>query len=319
MNPVNDVNVLVQVDAIARSFGTTQAVKDVSFVIRKGEVLGFLGPNGAGKSTTMQIATGNLAPSSGRVRVLGHDLREQPVAAKRALGYLPEYPPLYRELTVDEYLDYCAQLHRIPRRQRRAVRDAAKAKCSLSEVGHRLIGNLSKGYQQRVGLAQAILHDPQVIILDEPTVGLDPIQIREIRELIRALGREHAIILSTHILSEVQATCDRVQIINKGQLVLNDTIENLAHRLQSRALSVAFRGKPDIAQLQGLAGVTGVKEEADGRVHIYHKPDIDPTEAVIALAADRQWGLYEINAQRASLEEIFVELTQTEQAAKASA
>ena len=319
MNPIDDANVLVQVDAIARTFGTTQAVKDVSFVIRKGEVLGFLGPNGAGKSTTMQIVTGNLAPSSGRVRVLGHDLRDEPVAAKRALGYLPEYPPLYRELTVDEYLDYCAQLHRIPRRQRRAVRDAAKAKCSLSEVGHRLIGNLSKGYQQRVGLAQAILHDPQVIILDEPTVGLDPIQIREIRELIRALGREHAIILSTHILSEVQATCDRVQIINKGQLVLNDTIENLAHRLQSRALSVAFRGKPEIAQIRRLAGVTEVKEEADGRVHIYHNPDIDPTEAVIALAADRQWGLYEINAQRASLEEIFVELTQTEQAAKASA
>ena len=319
MNPIDDANVLVQVDAIARTFGTTQAVKDVSFVIRKGEVLGFLGPNGAGKSTTMQIVTGNLAPSSGRVRVLGHDLRDEPVAAKRALGYLPEYPPLYRELTVDEYLDYCAQLHRVPRRQRRAVRDAAKAKCSLSEVGHRLIGNLSKGYQQRVGLAQAILHDPQVIILDEPTVGLDPIQIREIRELIRALGREHAIILSTHILSEVQATCDRVQIINKGQLVLNDTIENLAHRLQSRALSVAFRGKPEIAQIRRLAGVTEVKEDADGRVHIYHNPDIDPTEAVIALAADRQWGLYEINAQRASLEEIFVELTQTEQAAKASA
>lgn len=319
MNPIDDANVLVQVDAISRTFGTTQAVRDVSFVIRKGEVLGFLGPNGAGKSTTMQIVTGNLAPSSGRVRVLGHDLRDEPVAAKRALGYLPEYPPLYRELTVDEYLDYCAQLHRIPRRQRRAVRDAAKAKCSLSEVGHRLIGNLSKGYQQRVGLAQAILHDPQVIILDEPTVGLDPIQIREIRELIRALGREHAIILSTHILSEVQATCDRVQIINKGQLVLNDTIENLAHRLQSRALSVAFRGKPEIAQIRRLAGVTEVKEDADGRVHIYHNPDIDPTEAVIALAADQQWGLYEINAQRASLEEIFVELTQTEQAAKASA
>ncbi len=302
---------LVEVELISRVYGQTRAVSDVSFTLRKGEVLGFLGPNGAGKSTTMQIIAGNLAPSSGRVRILGHDLQEAPLPAKRALGYLPEYPPLYRELTVDEYLDYCAALHRIPRKQRRAARERAKEKCSLSDVGHRLIGNLSKGYQQRVGLAQAILHEPALVILDEPTVGLDPIQIREIRSLIRALGREHGVILSTHILSEVQASCDRVQIINKGRLVLNDSIDNLTRHLESRALIVAFRQAPDLAALEGIAGVTGVKAEDQGRIRIFHEPNTDPTDAVVQLATQRQWGVIEINPQHVSLEEIFVELTRS--------
>jgi len=300
--------ILVQVEHLSRFYGAIPAVKEISFNIRQGQVLGFLGPNGAGKTTTMQILSGNLAPSSGRVRIAGHDLLEEPRAAKRAIGYLPEQPPVYRELTVDEYLDYCAALNRIPRRERRTARDAAKEKCGLADVGRRLIGNLSKGYQQRVGLAQAIIHLPPVIILDEPTVGLDPIQIREIRHLVRELGKEHGVILSTHILPEVQATCDQVQIISQGELVLNDSIEGLSHHMQSSALSVALRNTPDIALIETLAGVKSVQDQGDGRLHIFYDPVIDPTDALVEMAVQKRWGLYELLPQRASLEDIFVHL-----------
>ncbi|HEX9627526.1 MAG TPA: ATP-binding cassette domain-containing protein [Acidiferrobacterales bacterium] len=300
--------VLVQVDGVSRFYGTLQAVKNISFGIRQGQVLGFLGPNGAGKTTTMQILTGNLAPSTGSVRVAGHDLLEEPRAAKAAIGYLPEQPPVYRDMTVDEYLDYCAALNRIPRRERLAARERAKQRCGLTDVGRRLIGNLSKGYQQRVGLAQAIIHVPPVIILDEPTAGLDPIQIREIRHLIRELGRDHGVILSTHILSEVQSTCDWVQIINKGELVLNDSIDRLSDHMQSAALSVAFRQPPDVGQIAGLAGVKSV-EPADGRYDIYFDSGQDPTDALVRLAVERGWGLVELVPRRASLEDIFVQLT----------
>lgn len=300
---------LVAVEDLARTYGTVEAVRGISFELRRGEVLGLLGPNGAGKSTTMQILSGNLAPTRGRVRILGHDLQEEPLAAKRALGYLPEYPPVYRELTVDEYLNFCARLRRVARTARAGAIAGVKSRCGLGEVGHRLIGNLSKGYQQRVGLAQAILHSPPVIILDEPTVGLDPIQIREMRSLIRDLGREHGVILSTHILPEVQATCDRVQIIDRGRLVLNETIANLGQHLRSRALAVAFRQPPDTNALAALPGVTQVEQDDSTHVRLLHTADVDPTDAVVRLAADRGWGLYEIKPEGASLEDVFVELT----------
>src|SRR5581483_6945078 len=283
---------LVEVDHLSRSYGPLRAVDDVSFTIRQGEIVGFLGPNGAGKTTTMQILSGNLAPSEGSVRIAGHDLLEQPRAAKAALGYLPEQPPLYRDLTVDEYLDYCAALNRIVRAKRRDAREAAKQKCGLTEVGRRLIGNLSKGYQQRVGIAQAIIHLPPLVILDEPTIGLDPIQIREIRALIRTLCQDHGIILSTHILPEVQATCDRVQIINKGRLVVTDTIAGLTSRLKSAALNVAFRHPPDIAALERVPGVRAIAPGADGRVRVLHDPAIDPTDAIVRLAGAHDWGLH---------------------------
>lgn len=300
---------LVSVEHISRAYGLTQAVADMSFTVAQGEVLGFLGPNGAGKSTTMQIITGNLAPTSGRVRIGGYDIAAQPREAKRRLGYLPEHPPVYREFTVDEFLDYCAALRRIPRKDRKAAREAAKAKCGLSDVGRRLIGNLSKGYQQRVGLAQAIIHLPPLIVLDEPTVGLDPIQIREMRALIRDLGKNHGVILSTHILSEAQATCDRVQIINKGRLVLNESMDDLARQVRTRALLVAFRQPPDVAALQALPGVDAVEAHGNGRLRITHAADRDPSEAIVHLAAARNWGLYEINPERADLEALFVQLT----------
>ena len=308
---MND-EVLVEVEDLSRSYGAILAVKHINFSIRRGQVLGFLGPNGAGKTTTMQILSGNLAPSTGRVRIAGHDLLEDPRGAKQAIGYLPEQPPVYRELTVDEYLDYCAGLNRIARSQRRAAREIAKKKCGLSDVGRRLIGNLSKGYQQRVGLAQAIIHLPPVIILDEPTVGLDPIQIREIRHLVRELGKEHGVILSTHILPEVQATCDQVQIINKGELVLNDSIEGLSRHMQSSALSVGLRNTPDLDLIQGIGGVKSVQDQGDGRLHVFYDPAIDPTEALVELAVQKRWGLYELQPQRASLEDIFVHITTEE-------
>ena len=301
--------VLVEVKKLSRFYGALQAVKDVSFSIRQGEVLGFLGPNGAGKTTTMQIISGNLAPSGGSVTIAGHDLLEDPRAAKAAIGYLPESPPLYRELTVDEYLDYRAALSRIPRVARKQMRENAKERCGLHDTGRRLIGNLSKGYQQRVGIAQAIIHLPPVVILDEPTVGLDPIQIREIRALIRELGKEHGVILSTHILPEVQATCDHVQIINNGELVLNESIEGLGQHMKSASLTVAFHHAPTPDTLEKLPGVKSVQPVNDGRIHIFYEPDHNPTDTILRLAVEKNWGLYEIRPGRLSLEQVFLELT----------
>jgi len=307
-----DQEYTLQVEGLSRFYGALQAVKDISFNVRQGEVLGFLGPNGAGKTTTMQMLTGNLAPSAGRITVAGHDLLEDPRIAKGAIGYLPEQPPVYRELTVDEFLDYCAAINRIERSKRRGARESAKEKCGLTDVGRRLIGNLSKGYQQRVGIAQAIIHLPPLIILDEPTAGLDPIQIREIRELIRTLGRDHSVILSTHILPEVQSVCSRVQIIHKGALVLSDTIEGLAQRMQSSVLLLRCRVTPDREAIAQLPGVKAIETDGDGAVRVFHDPATDPSEALMKLAVDQSWGVTALVPQSASLEDIFVELTTRE-------
>ena len=300
--------VLVEVDHVSRSFGHRPVLRDVSFSVVKGEVLGFLGPNGAGKTTTMRILTGTLAPSAGRVRVGGIDMLDDPTRAKAQLGYLPETPPLNRDLTVDEYLDFCARLRRLPARQVRPAREDAKARCGLEDVGRRLIGNVSKGYQQRVGIAQAIIHNPPVVILDEPTVGLDPIQIQEIRALIRDLGQAHSVILSTHILSEVQAICSHVQIIRHGELVLKAGIDELATHLTGAHLEIALRRPPQRADLTGIPGVAGVHPQGEGRWLIHFESDADATDALVRSAAAGDWGLYELTRPRLSLEEVFLEL-----------
>lgn len=299
--------VLIEVDGVSRSFGNREVLRDVSFSVVKGEVLGFLGPNGAGKTTTMRILTGTLAPSAGRVTVAGIDMLEQPVRAKAQLGYLPETPPLNRDLTVDEYLDFCARLRRVPSRSVRAAREQAKARCGLGEVGRRLIGNLSKGFQQRIGIAQAIIHNPLVVILDEPTVGLDPIQIKEIRALIRDLGQAHSVILSTHILSEVQAICSHVQIVRRGELVLKAGINELSNHLTGAHLEIGLRRPPTALELSAIPGVDGVHQQND-RWLIHFASDADPTDALVRHAAAGDWGLYEMTRPRLSLEEVFLEL-----------
>ncbi len=224
---------LIKAEQLTRYYGKHCAVNNVSFSLTKGEILGFLGPNGAGKTTTMQMLCGNLAPSSGEIHVNGFDMQSQPKLAKRSLGYVPDTPPLYKELSVQEFLRYCAELHGVPKAGITAAVKLAEKRCGLTDVANRLIANLSKGYQQRIGIAQAIVHNPDVIILDEPTVGLDPLQIREIRSLIRELGQNHGIIFSTHILSEVQELCTDVLIIRQGQLVLNSRIQDLISAQQS--------------------------------------------------------------------------------------
>jgi ABC-2 type transport system ATP-binding protein len=309
---------LIHIEHLHRDYGHIRAVDDVSFELARGEVLGFLGPNGAGKSTTMQMITGNLAPSGGEIRICGIDLLDQPKRAKREIGYLPEQPPVYRELTVDEYLNYCARLNRIARRDIARAVATAKERCGLGDTGQRLIGNLSKGYQQRVGIAQAIIHNPAVVILDEPTVGLDPIQIREIRSLIKQLGEAHGIILSTHILPEVQATCNRVQIIHHGKLVFSDSTRGLEQQLNATALVAAFRSAPDQATLQQLPGVTAVEMLEANRVRL-HYGDTDPAEALVEMAASRQWRLHELVPERRTLEQIFIELTCSDASTQAQA
>lgn len=309
-------DILINIEQLSRNYGPIQAVKDISFTVRRGEVMGFLGPNGAGKSTTMQMLTGNLAPSTGKVEINGFDILDQPKQAKSELGYLPETPPLYRELTVNEYLIYCAHLNKISKPQTPKAIDIAIERCGLGEVKNRLIGNLSKGYQQRVGIAQAIIHSPAVVILDEPTVGLDPIQIREIRALIRELGGEHSVILSTHILPEVQSTCDRVQIINKGELVLSESIGELNDQMQCENLLVSFKHPPGIPALNTIGGVTQVEKlDGDqGRFRLHIEPENDPTDKIVSMSAGQGWGLYELAPERKSLEEIFMDITCTDQA-----
>ena len=305
-------DVLIDAQHLYRYYGDLCAVRGVSFQVRRGEVVGFLGPNGAGKTTVMQVISGNLAPSAGRVVVNGHDILDEPREAKSGLGYLPEQPPLYRELSVDEYLSFCARINRIQRPKVVAAVARAKERCGLTEVGGRLIGNLSKGFQQRVGLAQAIIHVPDVVVLDEPTVGLDPIQIREIRTLIRELGKDHSVLLSSHILPEVQATCDRVQIIHKGELVLTDSIEGLERHMRASSLQIALRRPPPIEALREAPGIQEVESLAGGRFRLHYVPDQDPAEALVRLSVEQDWGLYELTPERLTLEEIFVDITRAE-------
>lgn len=303
---------LLSVQHLSRHYGALAAVNNISFHLNKGEVLGFLGPNGAGKSSTMQVITGNLAPSHGQINVCGFDLLDSAKQAKANIGYLPEHPPLYRELTVDEYLLFCAQLNRLEKSKQKIALQRAKERCGLTEVGKRLINNLSKGYQQRVGIAQAIIHSPEIVILDEPTVGLDPIQIREIRTLIRELAEDHGVILSTHILPEVQMTCDRVQIINRGQLVYSDDINHLHQRMRSNNIILGLNHPPAESELKSLRDVNNVEVLSDTRFRLFHAVENNPAEDIVKVATDKNWGLFEIRPEQKTLEQVFVELTSGE-------
>jgi len=313
-----DSTPLITVENLSRYYQKNCAIEQLSFSLQPGEVLGFLGPNGAGKSTTMQVITGNLAPSEGRVSIGGFDIIESPRQAKQQIGYLPEHPPIYPEATVDEYLKYCAQLRRIETGAIAEAMDQAKTHCGLDEVGHRLIANLSKGYQQRVGIAQAIIHNPPVVILDEPTVGLDPIQIREIRGLINSLGAERSVILSTHILSEVQATCDRVQIIREGKLIYNASIEALKNHSKEHSITIALRQPPPINNLEAIEQVEQVDAIDNNRFRLNFKSK-SPAELLVQQSVEQGWGVYEMIPDHTSLEDLFIELTQDETTAETDA
>ena len=301
---------LIKSEGLYRYFAGFCAVCDLSFELQRGEVLGFLGPNGAGKSTTMRILCGALAASRGRVWLNGIDLQERPVEAKTDLGYLPENPPVYRDLTVDEYLDFCARLRRIPKARRTAARQQTKKRCGLEGAGRRLIGNLSKGYQQRVGIAQAIIHEPKLVILDEPTSGLDPNQIREIRSLIRELAQTQGVILSTHILPEVQAVCDRVQILHAGRLVFSERLEDL-RRHHQHGLLLTTAQQLNVALLRDLPGVICAEPLTEHRFRLQLDRHADPGAIADQVVANG-WGLQQLCPEQEGLEQIFTRLTTRE-------
>ena len=315
---------MIEVQHLTKRYGPFTAVDDVSFRAERGEILGFLGPNGAGKTTTMRILTGYMPPTDGKALVGGYDVIDQPIEAKRRTGYLPETPPLYPDMTVRDYLDFCARIKGVPRAERKARVNTAMERTRVADMARRHCGKLSKGYRQRVGLAQALLHNPDVLILDEPTAGLDPKQIIETRQLIKQLGGDHTIILSTHILPEVSQTCQRVVIINKGRVVAVDSPENLTSRLrgsETMFLQVEAPG-PDAQQTLGaVPGVTQVRI-ADTRgpitaLEVESASGRDVRRDLASAVVTRGWGLLELRPMRMSLEEIFLHLT-TEDTAAAS-
>ncbi|MDQ7052719.1 MAG: ABC transporter ATP-binding protein [candidate division KSB1 bacterium] len=309
---------MIRVENLTRYYGNFPAIEDVTFDVDKGEILGFLGPNGAGKSTTMRILTCYMPATSGKATVAGFDVFEQSMEVRKRIGYLPEHPPLYPDLTVDTYLDFVAKIKGVPAQERKKAIDDVIDRVGLQDVRNRTIRKLSKGFKQRVGLAQALVHDPEVLILDEPTVGLDPKQIIEVRELIKSLAGRHTVILSTHILPEVSMTCQRVVIIDKGRVVAEDTPENLSAKVKStERILVEVEGPQDEVK-QKLTSVPGVKnvslENANGtaRFVIDSELDKDIRKDLANTVVSQGWGLLELRPMDVSLEEVFLRLTTKE-------
>ncbi len=303
---------MIEVQGLTKFYGALPAIQDVSFRVEAGEIVGFLGPNGAGKTTTMRILTGFAPPSAGTARIDGFDVRERPVEVKRRVGYLPENVPLYPEMRVRKFLKYVAEVKGIPREIRLKETDRALERCGLSEVADRIIRNLSKGYRQRVGLAQALLGNPPVLILDEPTVGLDPRQIIEIRRMIQSLAPEHTVLLSTHILPEVAMICRRVVIIHRGRVVAQDALDNLAGG-RSGQFRVEVSGSLDKAE-QALKAVPGVRrvERGDGGF-LVHAPEPGAREKAARAVVEAGVGLRRLEPRERTLEDVFVEAISTEE------
>ncbi|MGH9326465.1 MAG: ABC transporter ATP-binding protein [Terriglobia bacterium] len=311
---------MIEVQQLTKRYGPFVAVSGVSFEVSKGEVLGFLGPNGAGKTTTMRVITGYLPPTSGKVKVAGYDVAEEAIEAKRHTGYLPENPPVYPDMRVSEYLAFVGRIKGVPRANLRKRADEVSEKCAITNVQSRQIGKLSKGYRQRVGLAQALIHNPDVLVLDEPTAGLDPNQIRETRELIRGLAGQHTVVLSTHILPEVSKTCDRVVVINAGKIAAVGTPDELTQRLQGfESVLVTAEGPRDEmkARLERVEGVNRVEESsaANGRstFEIHSAKEKDVRSELARAVVESQWRLLELRTSGMSLEDIFLKLTTHEE------
>lgn len=308
---------MIEVSHLTKRYGGHTAVSDLTFKIEKGLIYGFLGPNGAGKSTTMNIITGCMGATDGEVLIAGHSIQDDPKHAKEHIGYLPEQPPLYVDMTPEEYLRFVAAAKRIPRQERSSQVQSAMEKTGLTNVRKRLIRNLSKGYKQRVGIAQALLGNPEVIILDEPTVGLDPVQIIEIRELIQDLGKQHTVILSSHILNEVQAVCDSIMIISNGKLVASDTPDNLTSLLSgTRVIHLEAKGSAKSAAkvIKKVSHIEeySLQEEKEDTVEMIIRPEngVDIREAIFNSFAENGIALLEMRTEKASLEDVFLELTQ---------
>ncbi len=312
---------MVEIQSLSKRYGKLNAVTDLNFTIEKGEILGFLGPNGAGKSTTMNIITGYIPASEGTVKVCGYDVMENPKEVKKRIGYLPEQPPLYMDMTVKEYLEFVSDIKLVSKKEKKSQISDIMELVKITDVRSRLVKNLSKGYKQRVGLAQSLLGSPEVLILDEPTVGLDPKQIIEIRKLIKALGKEHTIILSSHILPEVSAVCERVVIINKGEIVAIDTPENLSKGLGSSArFSITVAGPKGSVRniLSGVYGVSYVeaassKEEDINNFIVESSKDIDVRKPIFSELAKAGYPILELKAIDMTLEDIFLQLTTSEE------
>jgi ABC-2 type transport system ATP-binding protein len=314
---------MIKVENLTKRYAGLTALNNVSFEVNRGEIVGFLGPNGAGKSTTMRILTGFIPASSGRAEVAGLDVFEDSLEVRRHIGYMPENNPLYVDMRVSEYLKFRAKLKGVPRADRKDRIQEVLQMCGLTDVRNRVIGHLSKGYRQRVGMADALLAEPDLLVLDEPTIGLDPVQIRQVRQLIKDLGKRHTILLSSHILPEVEMTCNRVIIIHRGRILASDTPDNLVKTLHAGGLvrvEVRAPGAEVQVKLRSVDGVESVEVEAgnDGfvRVTIQPKAGADPREAIFKVVAANGWTLRELSRTRTTLEDIFVQITSEEDEAE---
>jgi ABC-2 type transport system ATP-binding protein len=314
---IKEAFTMIEINHLVKKYGDHVAVDDISLTVESGKIYGFLGPNGAGKSTTMNIITGYLGATSGEVKINGHDIFKEPEEAKKCIGYLPEIPPLYDDMTVREYLDFVSELKQLQKSLRKRYVEEAMETTGIKDVSGRMIRNLSKGYRQRVGFAQAILGYPEIIILDEPTVGLDPKQIIEIRELIRSLGEKHTVILSSHILTEISAVCDHVFIISKGKLVASDSTDNLVSlmsgaqeidllvRAEAEQAQVLLTSLPEIERVEILPG-----DEKEQELKVHAAKGADVRETVFAILAQNQIPVLEMHTIVKSLEDVFLEITQ---------
>lgn len=300
---------IVKVEHLSHRYSKQWAIRDINFEIKQRGILGLLGSNGAGKSTTMNIMCGVLNQTEGNIFIKGINLRGNPVEAKKHIGFLPQKPPLYSDFTVDEYLAYCSELRLMePRKIKRAI-EAAKAKCGITHFSKRLIRNLSGGYQQRVGIAQAIIHNPTFVVLDEPTNGLDPNQIHEVRSLIKEIAEERSVILSTHILPEVQATCKHIKMIEEGNLVFSGSMEEFNNYVKPDTLTVTLGNPPSCDELKTIEGIVGVVSLNDNHFRLRFDATEDISERVVETSVAKGWHLREINLERASLDSIFAQLS----------